>query len=259
MAYKYLETREEKNVLVIILSREKSLNALTYEMIKELRHLFEELNRDRRGIKGVVITGRGSKAFAAGADIKELKDLSEDEAYSVSLEGHKTLEIIEKCRFPVIAAINGFALGGGFEVALACHIRVADTTAQMGLPESSLGLLPGYGGTQRLTRIVGRAKAIELMCSGEMIKAPFAKELGIVSYVTTPGLEVSKSIELIEKMTQNASTSVSKILQATYMAAYHSEDGFRFERKAFSELLHSENGQEGMLAFIEKRKPEFKQ
>src|SRR5690625_2764494 len=126
MSFKYLETREEKNVLVIILSREKSLNALTHEMIKELRHLFTKLNHDPGHIKGVVITGRGSRAFAAGADIKELIDLNEDSAYSVSLEGHKTMELIEKSPFPVIAAINGYALGGGFEVALACHIRVAD-------------------------------------------------------------------------------------------------------------------------------------
>lgn len=258
MSYKYLETREEKNVLVIILSREKSLNALTHEMIKELRHLFTKLNHDPGHIKGVVITGRGSRAFAAGADIKELIDLNEDSAYSVSLEGHKTMELIEKSPFPVIAAINGYALGGGFEVALACHIRVADTTAQMGLPEATLGLLPGYGGTQRLIKIIGRAQAIELMCSGDMIKAPRALEMGIVSYVTTPGLEVTKSIEIISNMTKNAPTSVSKILQATRLSLYNDEEGYRFERKAFSELINSPNGKEGMKAFIEKRKPEFK-
>lgn len=257
MEYKYLDTRVENNVLVVRLSREEHLNALTYAMIAELRQLFEDLEKNEHDFKGVVITGRGNKAFAAGADIKELMKLNVDEAYVVSKEGHTTFDLIEGCSIPVIAAINGYALGGGFELALACHIRVADTVAQMGLPESSLGLIPGYGGTQRLPRIIGRAKAIELMCSGEMIHATFAKELGIVSYVTTPGLEVRKSIELVEKMTQNASTSVSKILKATLVSINQPEDGYRVERESFAKLLQSDNAREGMSAFIEKRKPEF--
>ncbi len=257
MEYQFLETRIEKDVLIVILSREDHLNALTHLMITELRHLFESLNQDGSSIKGVVLTGKGNKAFAAGADIKELTKLSVDEGYMVSQDGHKTLDLIEQCRIPVLAAINGYALGGGFELALACHIRVANTIAQMGLPESTLGLLPGYGGTQRLTHIIGRAKAIELMCSGDMISASNARDLGIVSYITAPGVEVRKSIEVIEKMTRNARTSVGKILESTLMNVYHPEDGYRFERKAFAELLQSDNAREGMKAFIEKRKPEF--
>lgn len=258
MEYQFLETRTENNVLIVILSREENLNALSHAMVSEIRQLFESLDQNYPDIKGIVITGKGQKAFAAGADIKELTNLNPDEAYVISQDGHKTFDLIERCRIPVVAAINGYALGGGFELALACHIRIADTMAQMGLPESTLGLLPGYGGTQRLTYLVGRAKAIELMCSGEMIPATDARTLGIVSYVTTPGIEVRKSIELIEKMTKNAKTSVGKILEASLMNIYQPEDGYRFERKAFSELLDSENAREGMQAFIEKRKPEFK-
>lgn len=258
MEYQFLETRIENNILVVILSREDNLNALTHGMVTELRQLFESLEKDQSSVKGVIITGKGRKAFAAGADIKELTDLTVDEAYVLSQDGHKTFDLIERCRIPVVAAINGYALGGGFELALACHIRVADTIAEMGLPESTLGLIPGYGGTQRLTNIVGRAKAIELMCSGERIHATYAKELGIVSYVTTPGIEVNKSIEIIEKMTKNARTSVGKILEASLMNVYLPEDGYRFERKAFAELLQSDNAREGMNAFIEKRKPEFR-
>ncbi|MBY5957087.1 enoyl-CoA hydratase/isomerase family protein [Membranicola marinus] len=256
MEYKYLDNRIESNILIIRLSREDHLNALNHEMVAELRQLFEELKSNEKGYKGVVITGSGSKAFAAGADIKELMTLNVDDAYMISKDGHTTFNLIEECSIPVIAAINGYALGGGFELALACHIRVADTVAQMGLPESTLGLIPGYGGTQRLPRIIGRAKAIELMCSGEMIHATYAKELGIVSYVTTPGFEVQKSIEVIKKMTKNAPTSVGKILKAT-LDHEQAEDGFRYEREAFAKLLQSDNAKEGMTAFIEKRKPEF--
>lgn len=258
MEYKFLETRIEKEILIVVLSREDHLNALTPLMVTELRQLFESLNQDGSSIKGVVLTGKGNKAFAAGADIKELTKLNVDEGYMVSQDGQKTMDLIEKCRIPVIAAINGYALGGGFELALACHIRIANTIAQMGLPESTLGLLPGYGGTQRLTHIIGRAKALELMCSGDMISASNARDLGIVSYITAPGIEVRRSIDVIEKMTRNARTSVGKILEATLMNVYNPEDGYRFERKAFAELLQSDNGHEGMKAFIEKRKPEFK-
>lgn len=257
MEYQYLDTRIESNILIVKLSREDHLNALNHEMIAELRQLFEKLKKNEDGFKGVVITGSGSKAFAAGADIKELMKLNVDDAYMVSNDGHTTFDLIEECSIPVVAAINGYALGGGFELALACHIRIADTVAQMGLPESSLGLIPGYGGTQRLPRIVGRAKAIELMCTGKMIHATYAKELGIVSYVTTPGFEVQKSVEVINKMTKNAPTSVEKILKATLMSVNQPEDGYRFEREAFAKLLQSDNAREGMTAFIEKRKPEF--
>lgn len=259
MEYKYLETRNENGITTLLLSREKNLNALNYEMLKEIRHFFEELNHDHKGIKGVILTGKGSRAFAAGADIKELMTLSPDEAYGVAQEGNKTMDLIEQTRIPVIAALNGYALGGGLELALACHIRIAAATARLGLPESSLGLIPGYGGTQRLTHIAGRAKAAELICSGEMISAEEAKELRLVSYVTEAGKEVEKAAEIIEKMSQHASTSVGKILAATGLATVSNEDGALFERKAFVELLHSENGKEGMQAFIEKRKPDFRE
>lgn len=257
MEYQFLETRIENNVLIVTLAREDQLNALNRKMIGEIRQLFEALDKDLSGIRGVVMTGKGNRAFAAGADIKELTILNVDEAYMISQDGHTTFDLIENFRIPVIAAINGYALGGGFEVALACHIRVANFSARIGLPESTLGLIPGYGGTQRLTRIVGRARAIELICSGEMVQANEAAELNIVSHVTEPGKEVEKAVEIIEKMTRFAPESVGKVLEATLLHYTQPEDGFRYERKAFAELLQSKNAKEGMLAFMEKRKPEF--
>lgn len=257
MTYQFIETQIENSIQIVTLSREDQLNALNKQMISELRHFFESLEDERKGIKGVVITGKGKKAFAAGADIKDLTSLNVDEAYILSQDGHKTFDLIESFRTPVIAAINGYALGGGFEVALSCHIRIANSSARMGLPESTLGLIPGYGGTQRLTKIIGRARAIELMCSGDMISAADAAELRIVSYVTEPGKEVQKAVEIIEKMTKNSPESVGKILEATLMTLNQPEDGYRWERNAFAEILQTENAKEGMQAFIEKRKPEF--
>src|SRR5690606_22888219 len=257
MEYQFLETRIENNVLIVTLAREDQLNALNRKMIGEIRQLFEALDKDLSGIRGVVMTGKGNKAFAAGADIKELTILNVDEAYMISQDVHTTFDLIVNFRIPVIAAINGYALGGGFEVALACHIRVANSSARIGLPESTLGLIPGYGGTQRLTRIVGRARAIELICSGEMVQANEAAELNIVSHVTEPGKEVEKAVEIIEKMTRYAHESVGKVFEATLLHDKQPEDGCRYERKAVAELLQSKNAKEGMLAFMEKRKPEF--
>src|SRR5690554_5318984 len=257
MEYQFLESKIENRVLLITLSREDQLNALNNAMIRELRTILESVEKEKLDVKGVIITGKGDKAFAAGADIKELISLGVDDAYVLSQEGHATFDMIEAFRIPVIAAINGYALGGGFEVALSCHIRVGSVVAKLGLPESKLGLIPGYGGTQRLTRLVGRAKAIELICSGEMVHANEAAELNIVSHVTEPGKEVDKAVEIIEKMTRFAPESVGKVLEATLLHQTQPEDGFRYERKAFAELLQSKNAKEGMLAFMEKRKPEF--
>lgn len=258
MEYQFLESKIENRVLLITLSREDQLNALNNAMIRELRTILESVEKEKLDVKGVIITGKGDKAFAAGADIKELISLGVDDAYVLSQEGHATFDMIEAFRIPVIAAINGYALGGGFEVALSCHIRVGSVVAKLGLPESKLGLIPGYGGTQRLTRLVGRAKAIELMCSGEMIDASQALDLGILSYVTPSGETVQKSMEIIDKMTQNSPESTSKILEATLMNLTHPEDGYRFERKTFADILQTNNAREGISAFLEKRKPKFK-
>lgn len=258
MEYQFLETSIEHRILQITLSREEQLNALNKAMIRELRTVLESADKGQLDIKGIIITGKGQKAFAAGADIKELTGIGVDEAYVLSQEGHVTFDLMENFRLPIVAAIHGYALGGGFEVALACHIRIGSTSATVGLPESKLGLIPGYGGTQRLTRIVGRAKAIELMCSGEMVDAQQAKELGILSYVTTPETLLDKAIEIINKMTRFNPESVGKILEATALHQNQPEDGYRFERKAFADLLQTENAREGIIAFLEKRKPEFR-
>lgn len=258
MEYQFLESKIENRILLITLSREDQLNALNKDMIRELRAILESVDKEKLDIRGVVITGKGDKAFAAGADIKELTRLGVDEAYMLSQEGHTTFDLIEGFRIPVVAAINGYALGGGFEVALACHIRVGASSAKIGLPESTLGLIPGYGGTQRLTQLIGRAKAVEVMCSGELMDASTALDLGILSYVTRPEEVVSKALEIIEKMTRNAPESTGKILEATLMNLTQPEDGYRFERKAFAEILQTDNAREGITAFLEKRKPGFK-
>ena len=257
MEYQFIDTRVDHRILHITLSWEDQLNALNKGMIRELRTVLESVDKDPQDIKGIIITGKGQKAFAAGADIKELTGIGVDEAYVLSQEGHVTFDLIENFRLPIVAAIHGFALGGGFEVALACHIRIGSVTATLGLPESKLGLIPGYGGTQRLTRIVGRAKAIEMMCSAEMIDAQQALEMGILSYVTSSETLIEKATEIIHKITRYSPESVGKILEATSLYHTQPEDGYRFERKAFADILQTENAREGIAAFLEKRKPRF--
>lgn len=183
-------------ICTLTINRPQALNALNQETLAELKAVIQECS-ERPDVKGIIITGAGEKAFVAGADIKELTQLSKEEAFTLAQSGQQIFKMIEDCTKPIIAAINGFALGGGCELAMACHIRLASVNAKFGLPEVNLGILPGYGGTQRLAQLVGRGKALELAMTGDMISAQEAKEIGLVNQVTPGQAEL---LELAHKI-----------------------------------------------------------
>lgn len=251
-----LEVQNESGILILRLNRPEKLNALNKAVLQAIDEQIERAYTDE-AIKAVIITGAGAKAFAAGADISEFSALQPHEAQLLSQEGQLIFQKIDKLTKPVIAAVNGFALGGGFELALACHIRIASENAKFGLPESTLGLLPGYGGTQRLPLIIGKARAIEFMLTAEQIEAKKALEWGIVSYVTSQEELITTCISLIQKMLAKAPTSVQEILRCTHIAIETGGTSFNEEAKSFGRCAGTEDFKEGIQAFIEKRKATF--
>ena len=254
--YKYLITETQNHTQVIILNRPKVLNALNRELLQELGVAIEALKNDAN-IKGAVIIGAGDKAFAAGADISELSNLSAEEAEATSRSGQAVFEAIEHCPKPIIAAVNGFALGGGCELAMACHMRVATENAKFGQPEVKLGLLPGYGATQRLVQLIGRGRAIELLITADTIDAQEAYRLGLVNHVTTRGELAEKCREILHKAYKQSSQAIAFTLDAVN-TGLGSQDGYHREAHNFGLAITSEDGQEGTQAFLEKRKPQFK-
>jgi enoyl-CoA hydratase len=251
-----LDVRIENNILIITLNRPEKLNALNRAVLKELDEQIEYAYSAAE-VKAVIVTGSGEKAFAAGADISEFSSLEPHEAQLLSQEGQLIFEKIDKLTKPVIAAINGYALGGGFELALACHIRVASSNAKVGLPEATLGLLPGYGGTQRLTLITGKGRAIEMMLTADQVPADKALEWGIVNYVTTQEELLPFSKQLLEKIFLKAPVSIREILRCAHLATESAGTAFLQEAKSFGLCAGTEDFKEGVQAFKEKRKPSF--
>lgn len=243
----------DRGIVRLTINRPEKLNALNNQVLNELTEAFKEIqiNND---IKGVILTGSGDKAFVAGADIKELADLDERSGRMASQKGQQIFQSIEDTRKPVIALVNGYALGGGAELAMACHLRIATPNAVFGLPEVGLGLIPGYGGTQRLTHIVGKARALEMILTGKQIKANQALEMGLVNMVSEDAEDEAQS--LMNKILKNGPIAVSKAITAVY----HSDDakGYQVEADLFGLLCNTEDFTEGTNAFLEKRKPEFK-
>ncbi|MDX2250309.1 MAG: enoyl-CoA hydratase-related protein [Bacteroidia bacterium] len=254
--YNTLITEKKNHTLVIMLNRPQVLNALKREMLEELYAAINEMKNDPE-VKGAVIIGAGDKAFAAGADISELKNLSAEEAQEASKFGQMVFDAIENSPKPVIAAVNGFALGGGCELAMACHIRIASEGARFGQPEVKLGLLPGYGGTQRLTQLVGRGKATEMIITGDTINADEALDLGLVNYVTTRGELAEKCLEILRKAYLQSPLAIQYSLEAI-SAGFNYNNGFEKEAENFAKAITSYDGKEGTTAFIEKRKPQFR-
>lgn len=257
MTYENLLVENRDNILIVTLNRPKALNALNARTMSELQHFIHHDAPQRSNIKGIILTGAGEKAFVAGADIKEFLGLKDAEGNSLSKKGHDIFFSIERFPKPVIAAINGFTLGGGCELAMACHMRVASTSSRFGQPEVNLGLIPGYGGTQRLVQLIGKGKALELMMTADMIKADEAHRLGLVNHVVEPGEEVNKSIEIIEKIASKGPVAISKIIAAVNAHFDKTEDGFTTEVEGFGECTTTEDFVEGATAFIEKRKATF--
>jgi enoyl-CoA hydratase len=253
-----LKTLDTNGVLFVTLSRPDALNALNAETMDGLREIMQETYQSNE-IKGLIFIGEGEKAFVAGADIKELSALNKEQALKLAQKGQELFKMIENCPKPVIAAINGFALGGGCELAMGCHIRIASENAKFGQPEVNLGTIPGFGGTQRITQILGRGKALELLLTGDLISAAEAKTLGLVNHIV-PNREdlITTSKKMMAKILGKGPVAVANIIKTVNAGFEFENRGYEAEAKSFSECVSTEDFKEGTKAFIEKRPANFK-
>src|SRR3984957_5983317 len=257
MAYSHNLFEAEQGIALLTVNRPDKLNALSGAVVAELREAFEQIARDV-DIRAMILTGAGEKAFVAGADINELAQLSAFEAREFALRGQQTFRILETMPKPSVAAINGFALGGGLELAMACTVRFAAETAKMGQPEVKLGIIPGYGGTQRLPRLVGRGRALELLLSGETLPAAEAHRIGLVTAVVPQCDLLSHSRAWLTKTLTNAPLALGLVMEAVDAGLNVSlEEGLRFEAAAFGVSAATEDRREGTRAFIERRRAVF--
>ena len=248
----------KQGILYLTINRESKLNAHNCATLTELREIIDEVS-DNKEIKAVIITGSGEKAFIAGADISEIAELNELNARKFAENGQEIFSMIENCHKPVIAVVNGFALGGGCELAMACHMRIAVAQAKFGQPEVNLGIIPGYGGTQRLTYLIGRGKANELMMTGDMIGADEAKSLGLVNHVLDSKEEaMAKAEEIVIKIMSKAPLAIGMIIDCVNAVFVSDEDGYQTEANSYARCVKSGDYKEGTSAFLEKRKPVFK-
>ncbi len=254
--YQTILTSLENAIYTITINRPDKLNALNKEVFNDLDEVVDEIYQNRE-IKSAIITGAGNKAFVAGADISEFLELDVSEATELSARGHKVFDKIENSPKPIVAAVNGFALGGGCELALACHFIYASENAKFGQPEVNLGLIPGYGGTQRLTQLVGRNLAMELLMSGNMISAKEAMDHGVVNKVFSAEELLPKTKEILSLIQSKAPVAVSKVIECVNNFD-HTQPGYDLEMKKFGECFATEDAKEGASAFLEKRKPRFK-
>ncbi|MDA9254203.1 enoyl-CoA hydratase-related protein [Flavobacteriaceae bacterium] len=257
MNFENILLSQKEALAIITINRPKKLNALNKATIEELHEAFQVLDKDS-SVKVIVITGSGEKAFVAGADISEFAHFTVDNGGKLAAKGQEMLfNYIENFSKPVIAAVNGFALGGGLELAMACHFRVASDNAKMGLPEVSLGVIPGYGGTQRLPQLIGKGNAMELIMTAGMISAEKAAALGLVNYVTT----LEELMPLVEKLAgkimRNSSVAISAAIKAVNANFEDGVDGFEVEISEFGNCFGTEDFREGTTAFLEKRKANF--
>ncbi len=256
--YNSILTENSGQVLRITINRPNQLNALNKETISELHQALKAADEDRE-VGVIILTGSGEKSFVAGADIKEFADFTIAQGGELAQNGQEILfSFIENMITPVIAAVNGFALGGGLELAMCSHIRVASSNARMGLPEVSLGVIPGYGGTQRLAQLVGRGKANEMVFTAGMIKADEALTWGLVNYVVEPEALLAKAEEIASKILNNSGTAVASAIRAINANFEDGVDGFKVEIQEFGKCFGTEDFKEGTTAFLEKRKPNFR-
>lgn len=255
MGYENILLDKQNKISVITINRPESLNALNAKTISELSSALEELTTDAE-CRVIILTGSGEKSFVAGADIKEFSDFGQEKAEELARNGQNSLfNKIENITKPVIAAVNGFALGGGLELAMACHIRYASENAKLGLPEVTLGLIPGYGGTQRLPKLVGKGIANEMIFSAKMIPAQRAKEIGLVNEVYPVEELLTKTKELANIIAHNSPMAIAKAIHAVNLS--DTDKGFETEIQYFGELFDLDDKKEGVSAFLEKRKPNF--
>ena len=258
MSYNNLLAEQSGLVLKITINRPKQLNALNKETIQELHDVLDQANQDD-SIGAIILTGSGEKAFVAGADIKEFADFSVDQGQDLSANGQEILfDFLEFLTKPVIAAINGFALGGGLELAMASHIRIASDNARLGLPEVSLGVIPGYGGTQRLTQLVGSGKAFEMITTAGMISASEAKDWGLVNHVVSPDELLPLAQKIAGKIVKNSPNAIRAAIRAINANHVEGVDGYEVEIDEFGKCFGTPEFIEGTTAFIEKRAANFR-
>ncbi|NQW26799.1 MAG: enoyl-CoA hydratase/isomerase family protein [Flammeovirgaceae bacterium] len=254
--YNNLELNLNGKILVIEISREQKLNALNHETLKELKQVIGSL--ENADVSGAIIIGAGEKAFVAGADISEFQKMDEETARRFSEAGQQVFELIERCHTPVIAVINGFALGGGCELAMACHLRIAVETAKFGQPEVNLGILPGYGGTQRLTQLIGKGRALEYMMTANMMDAKTALNYGLVNHVeANKEAALIKAFDILNKISEKAPIAIGLVVDCVNAVFDGGKNGYEIEASAFAKCCATDDFSEGANAFIEKRKPNF--
>ena len=256
MSYTTLLLHTEENICTITINRPDKLNALNKDVFNDLDKAIDEVNADSN-VKAVIITGAGPKAFVAGADITEFAGLSKEQAMDLAKRGQDVFFKIENSAKPIVAAVNGFALGGGCELAMACHFRLATEHAKFGQPEVNLGLIPGYGGTQRLVHLVGKGKAMELLMSANMIDANEAKTLGLVNHVTTAENLLEQTKKILSVINTKAPLAVAGCIKAANAVFDEKKDGFTEEISEFGNCFITEDMKEGTTAFLEKRKAVF--
>lgn len=253
----YIRVERDGDLAIVVIDRPEKLNALNAEVVRELGDVFRDL-RDDADVRGVILTGAGDKAFVAGADIGELAKMTPLSGVQLSREGQSIFAEIERFPKPVIAAVGGYALGGGCELALACHIRVASENARFGLPEVGLGIIPGYGGTMRLSRLIGLGRAVEFTLTGGMLDAEKAERIGLVSAVYPQDELLDRAKEFARGITKNGPVAVRMALESIYLALDSAPaDAQSFESALFGLLASTGDMKEGMTAFLEKRKPAF--
>ena len=252
-----LKIDHSEGILTISISRPEALNALNLKTLSELITVLQQTYQ-HADYRGIILTGDGEKAFVAGADIKELSALTRDQALAFAQNGQRLFKLIEDCPKPIIAAVNGYALGGGCELAMACHIRVASDDAKFGQPEVNLGIIPGYGATQRLTQLVGRGKALELMMTGDMISAQEAKNIGLVNHVVAKEELMSVAGQMMTKILSKGPVAVSYVIKSVNAGFGFEYAGYEAEAHNFAACTTTQDFKEGTEAFIAKRQPQFK-
>ncbi len=255
--YQSLHTELKDGILTISINRPDKMNALNKEVIEELGLVLDDIYAENE-IKAAILTGMGNKAFVAGADISEFTDLDAKGGMELANRGQNLVfSKIENSPKPIIAAVNGFALGGGCELAMACHFRTASSNARFGQPEVNLGLIPGYGGTQRLVQLIGKGRAMELLMTGNMIKAEEARDLGLVNHIFETEDLISKTTEIVKLILTKAPLAITKIIGLVNEASTVSVEGFKNEITAFGACFATEDKKEGTSAFLEKRSAVF--
>ena len=252
-----ITTDIKNHILTIAIAREAKMNALNIATLQEIKQAVKEAE-DNAEVHGIIITGKGTKAFAAGADIAEFADFGVAEGTKMSADGHEVMNTIERCAKPVIAAVNGFALGGGCELAMACHLRIASGNAKFGQPEVNLGVPPGYGGTQRLVQLVGKGRAVQMLLTADAINAETALNYGLVNEVVEQEVLLSRCEEILTKIASKSPSAVRMVIDCVNAHFAEGEDGMAREIKEFGEAFGTADFKEGTAAFLQRRAAEWR-